>query len=396
MPLWLREKGSKVPGEKGDFGGRIEGEVSAFDLMGDNEAVDVGQGGGGVEKAQLLLRLLLEQEEDLLGRQGEDGGLALIGENIGAEDPLSQDLERLLTDALPVGGQPLEQEAGQTAPPGIEHIPRLAEPLGVDGVVLQHGANGGKGGGHHHGVGGGEQQTHLVHHLVQLPGGQPKGELAQIHGDVLGDLRLPRLQDLGQLHRHLVPAVRRQDRGDGQQGGAGHPADHDVLADLHQIGEVGGDVEDVGMVPLLHLVQQVLHAHGLQDPGGGGLQVVQEHVAHRIPAVQLLPQGGHVQTQPAAQAGLQEEQRRAALAVRLRDRGGDGRRLRPAGSRAVSRWRNRRMAAAFWGRSPRLSHQTAKSVSRRSSSAVTRPRGRFRTVSSRAKAASGSTISGRR
>ena len=123
--------------------------------------------------------------------------------------------------------------------------------------MLQHGAHSGQGGGHHHGVGGGEEDLHLIHDLVQFPGRQPQGKLAQVLGDVLGDLRLPGLQHLGKLHGHLVPAVRRQGRSNGQQGSARQPAGHDILTDLHQVGEVGGDVEHVGIVPLPPLVQQI-------------------------------------------------------------------------------------------------------------------------------------------
>ena len=40
---------------------------------------------------------------------------------------------------------------------------------------------------------------------------------------------------------------------------------------------MGGDVENICPVALLHLVQQILHAHGLQYPGRGGFQIVQKH-----------------------------------------------------------------------------------------------------------------------
>ena len=324
-------EGVEGAGEEGRAGGSAEGECPALDLIGDDEAVDVGEGRGGVEKAQLLLRLLAQQEEDLLGHQGEEGGLVRPGEDLGAENPFSQDLQGLLPDALAVGGQALQQQACQPLPAPLQDLLRLPEPPGIDAVMLQHGAHGGQGCGHDHRIGGGEEQLHLVHDLVQLPGRQPQGELAQIRRDVLGDLCLPRLQDLGQLHRHLVPAVRRQHRGDGQQGGARHPADHDVLTDLHQVGEVGGDVEHVGIVPLLHLVQQIFHAHGLQHPGGGGFQVVQEHAAHSVLPIQHGPLGGDVQPQHGPQMGLQEQQRRAALALGGGHGGGDVRCVRPVG-----------------------------------------------------------------
>ena len=96
---------------------------------------------------------------------------------------------------------------------------------------------------------------HLVQNLVQLPGSQPQGELAKVHGDVLGDLRLARLQGLAQLHGDLVTPVRCQHRGNSQQGGARHAADHHVFTDLHQVGVVGGDVQHIGPVAALYLIQ---------------------------------------------------------------------------------------------------------------------------------------------
>src|SRR5699024_1900014 len=112
------------------------GECPALDLIGDDEAVDVGEGCGGVEKAQLLLRLLAQQEEDLLGHQGEEGGLVRPGEDLGTEDPLSQDLQGLLPDALAVGGQTLQQQACQPLPALLQDLLRLPEPPGIDTVVL--------------------------------------------------------------------------------------------------------------------------------------------------------------------------------------------------------------------------------------------------------------------
>ena len=174
--------------------------------------------------------------------------------------------------------------------------------------MLQHGADGRQGGGSHAGVGEGEQRQHLVQQLIQLPGCQPQGKAAQVFGNVLGDLRLTGFQGLGQLHRNFIAVVRGQHRRDGQQGGAGHPADDYIFTDLDEIGKVGGDVEHVGVVALLHLIQEVLHAHGLQNPGRGGFQIVQKDTAHGLRLVQNRPVHGGVQTQLSAQLGLEKQQ----------------------------------------------------------------------------------------
>ena len=81
---------------------------------------------------------------------------------------------------------------------------------------------------------------------------------------------------------------------------------HHPLGHLHQIGEVGGDVEDVGLHPVLHLIPEQLHAGHLDDPGGGDFQVVQKDLAGDIGTVQGILQGGHVPPRPAEDAALQK------------------------------------------------------------------------------------------
>ena len=56
--------------------GKAEG--AAFDMMGDDEAVDVAQRGGGVEEGQLLFRLFVDEEKHLLCQQGEKLCLVLV------------------------------------------------------------------------------------------------------------------------------------------------------------------------------------------------------------------------------------------------------------------------------------------------------------------------------
>ena len=329
--LVAQGEGVKGAGEEGGFFRHVELEGAAFNAVGDDEAVDVTQGGGGIEEGQLLLRLLVDQEQDFLGHQGKQGGLVLIGQHLRGKQTLAQNPQGLLPHGLAIRGKTLQQEARHPAAPSLQHRFLLAEALGVDGVMLQHGAHGGKSGGHHAAAGGGEQLLHGLQHLIQLPGGQPQGKLPQVGGDVLGDFRLSGLQGLAQFHRDLVAPVRRQHRGDGQQGGAGIAADHHVFADLHQVGVVGGDVEHVGVIALLHLVQQVFHADGLQHPGSGGFQIVQKDAADRVHPAGRPVRLWWCQPQLLAEAGLEEQQRRAALAVGGRDGSGYGRTFRAVG-----------------------------------------------------------------
>ena len=310
-------EGIEGAGEEGHLPVVVKGEGVAFDAVADDKAVDVGQGRRGIEEGQLLLLLLVDEEEDLLSHQEEEALLVLVGKGLGGEKALPQDPQGLLAHRLLAGGKALEQKPRHFAPAGGEDLLALAEALAVDGVVLQHGAHGGKGGRHHAGIGGGEQGEELLDDLVQLPGGQPQDELAQVLGDILGQLRLAGLQRLGHLHGNLITAGGGQGVGHGKQGRAGHAAHRHGLADLHEVGEVGGDMEDVGLGAVDHLLAQVLHTRGLQHPGGGGLQVIQKHAAHRLRLVQNLPIGGGIQSQAPAQLGLEEQKGRAAGAVGL-------------------------------------------------------------------------------
>ena len=196
---------------------------------------------------------------------------------------------------------------------GVQGGGRLGEAALPGAVVGQQGADGGEGGVGHVLVGGGEEPLHLGHHLVQLPGGEPEGKLAQVLRDILGDLALAGFQGLGELHRDLVAAVPAEGGSHGQEGFPRHAADHHVLADLDEVGEVGGDVEEVLALRPLRLIEKILHADGLQHPMGGGLQVVQKDAADGLGIVQQAlqalrgeaqlpaePQGGEAQGGAAA------------------------------------------------------------------------------------------------
>lgn len=89
--------------------GKTEG--AAFDMMGDDEAVDVAQGGGGVEEGQLLFGLFVDEEKHLLGQQGEKLRLILVVQGAGGEQPFAQDAEGLLPHGVPIGGKALEQQS---------------------------------------------------------------------------------------------------------------------------------------------------------------------------------------------------------------------------------------------------------------------------------------------
>ena len=108
---------------------------------------------------------------------------------------------------------------------------------------------------------------------------EEQGGLAQILGDVLGNFILPHLQALAQLHHHLVPLVPAQGGQQTDQGLSGGVPDDHPLRYLDQVGEVGGDVQDMVLHPGLHLVPEQLYTGDLHHPGGGGFQVVQKDLA---------------------------------------------------------------------------------------------------------------------
>ncbi len=320
-------EGEGVEGAGEEGGGLVpplEAEGPALNAVPHGEAVNVGQGGGGVEEGQLAPRLLADEEEELFRNQGEKAGLVLIAQEGGGEQPLAQNPQGLLPHRLHAGGQALEKQARQRPAAALQGLLRLVEALCVDPVVLQQGPHGPQGPGGHAGAGGGEEAKKLAQNLVQLPGSEPQEELAQVRGNVLGDLRLAGFQGLAQLHGHLVAPWGRQHGGHVQQGAARKAPDHHVFADLHEVGEVGGDMEGGFPLPPPGLVQQVLHAHGLQNPGRGGFQVVQEHAACGLPLVQQSQKAGYVQPQQLPQPGLEVEQGDGGGAVRRLHRPGHG------------------------------------------------------------------------
>ena len=164
----------------------------------------------------------------------------------------------------------------------------------------------------HGDVGGGAQQVLQPQHLlVQLAGVEEQGSPAQILRDILGDLVLAHLQALAQLHHHLVALLPAQQGDQADQGLAGGVADAHPLGHLHQVGEVGGDVEHVLPQAVLHLVLEQLDAHHLDDPVCGALQVVQEDLTGHVLLIQGRLIVGHVLPRPLEDLIPQEEQRQA-------------------------------------------------------------------------------------
>ena len=103
-------EGEGVKGAREEGGGLVpplEAEGPALDAVLHSEAVDVGQGGGGVEEGQLAPWLLTDEEEELFGRQGKEAGLVGIAQKRGGEEPLAQHPQGLLPHGLHAGGQAL-------------------------------------------------------------------------------------------------------------------------------------------------------------------------------------------------------------------------------------------------------------------------------------------------
>ena len=308
-------EGVEGAGEEGCLLRHGEPEGAVLDVVEYDEAVQMAQSGGGVEEGELLLPAAAQQAHDLLGAEGEQGGLVLIAEDGRGEQTLAQNPQGTLLYRTAGCGQTLHQQACQTAAALLQRIGALAEACGVVRIGLQHGANGVQCAADYVGAGGGEESLHLVDDLVQLTGRQPQGEAAQIFGNILGEIGLAGFQRLGKLHSDLVAAVGGHDGCQLQQGLTCHAAHHHMLTDLDEVGEVCGDVQHILIAAAAYLMEQILHTQCLQDPRGGGLQVVQEHGADGGRICQPLLQSRSVQCQLTVQPHLQEQQRRAVLHI---------------------------------------------------------------------------------
>ena len=310
-------EGVEGAGEEGHRPGLVKAEAPVEDLLLGDEAVQPPQHVGPVVEGQLVPRLLAGERQDLLQCQQEGPALLMAAQGGGGEHPPPQNEHGLLAHLLPEARQALEQHPQQPLPAAAVDgvVLREAGAVGVVGLVhdphrVQHRRD-------HAAVGGAQVLPQVLQDLLQLRRRQPQAEPAQISGDILGELLLSDLQAPAELHRHLVALLGGEEGGDGQQSGSRPVADRHLVADLDEVGEVGGQVEPVGPLPPGEVPQQP-DVHHLHDPGGGGLQVVQENFRHRV-LIQgqgrfLLP-GGHVpdrdvpqQRQGAAVAAAQAAQ----------------------------------------------------------------------------------------
>ena len=290
-------EGVEGAGEEGDGPRLLQGEAPVEQALLRHEAVYPAQHGGPVIEGQGVLGLLIAGFQELAPGQQEGPALFVLTQAAGAEHPAAQHEHGLLPGAAVAAGQALHQHAQQPLPAAAVGLRLLREPGAVGVVLLIDHAHGVQGGGRHPARGGVEGLAQVRQQLLQLFRRQPQGEPAQIIGDILGKLLLAQLQAPGQLHRHLVALVHRQPGGQGQQGVSGAVAHRHPVADLHQVGQVGGDVQHRAVLPGGVVLQQA-DVHLLQDPGGAGFQVVQENVGDH-----LLRQGagGAALDDPAAQ-----------------------------------------------------------------------------------------------
>ena len=301
-------EGVEGAGEERHRPGRLEPEAPPEQLLLREEPVQPPQHGGAVVKGELVPLLLLEEgQEPLLGQQ-EGPALLVDPQHLRAEHMAAQDEQRLLPHLGPEARQSPEEQSQQAFPAAaVGRVSlREADPVGV--VFLVDNAHGVQRRGGHPGVGGAQGLLQLAEDLLQLYRRQPQAEPPQIAGDVLGELLLPDLQPPAQLHRHLVALLRREQRGHGQQRGPRRVADRDPVADLHQVGEVGSDVEQAP-VSLPGQPGEQPDVDLLEDPRRGGLQVVQEYLGHRLPG-----QGGGLAPSGDLPHGLLPQQRQGGTA----------------------------------------------------------------------------------
>ena len=85
-PLMGEGEGIEGAGEEGHLAAVFKLEGTALNAVADNETVDVAEGCGGVEEGQLVRLLLVNKEEEFLGRQGENTSFIVQGEDGGGKD----------------------------------------------------------------------------------------------------------------------------------------------------------------------------------------------------------------------------------------------------------------------------------------------------------------------
>ena len=332
-------EGVEGAGEEGHGPGTLEAEAPVEDLLLGDEAVQPPQHIRPVVEGQLVPRVLGDEGQDLFQRQQEGPALLVAAQGGGREHPPAQDEHGLLPDLLPEAGQPLQQHPQQPLPAAAVDAVLLREAGAVGVVGLVHDAHRVQHRGDHAAVGGAQVLPQRLQDLLQLGRGEPQAEPAQVAGDVFGELLLADLQAPAELHRHLVALLGGEEGGDGQQSGSCPVADRHLVADLDEVGEVGGHMEPVGPLPPGEIPQQA-DVHHLNDPGGGGLQVVQENLGHRVLVQgqgQVRLPGGHVPDRDVPQQG----QGAAAAAARAPEGVQDHVVGGEAGAQAVQQQRRR-------------------------------------------------------
>ena len=274
-------EGVEGAGEEGHGAGRTEVKALVEQALLGDEAVELAQHGGPVVERQALAGEFVLGGEQLALGEHKGAALFVAAQLSGAEDPAAQHEQGLLPGGAVNAAEAPHQQAQQPFTAAAVGVVRLREAGAIGIVRLIDDTHGIQHGGGNAAVGGAEVHAKVVQHLIQLRRGQPQGKTAQVVGDILGELLLAQLQAAAQLHRHLVALVGRQSGRQGQQGVAGAVADGDAVTDLDEIGQVGGDMEG-GAFAAAGKVRQQAQVALLGDPGGGGLQVVQEDLGDHV------------------------------------------------------------------------------------------------------------------
>ena len=314
-------EGVKRAGEEGHGPRWAEVEPAVEQPLLGEEAVQLAQHERPVVERQLPVGGLVVGGQQLPLRQQKGAALLVAAQLVRAEHVAAQHEHSLLAGGVVDAAQAAHQHTQQPLTAAAVGLVRLRETGAVDIVLLVDHAHRVQHGGGDAAVGGAEVHMEVVQHLIQLRRRQPQGEAAQVVGDIFGELLLAQLQPPAQLHRHLVALVGGEPGRKLQQGAAGAVAHRHPVADLDEVGQVGGDVQS-GAFAAAGKVGEQAQVGLLGDPGGSGLQVVQEYLGHHvIRQQQRRAAGQQVIAQPA--------QRGAVGAVH----GGDG--LQRAGQRRV-------------------------------------------------------------
>ena len=295
-------EGVERAGEEGHGPGRAEVEPAVEQPLLGDEAVQLAQHEGPVVERQLPVGGLVMGGQQLPLRQQEGAALLVAAQLLRAEHMAAQHEHGLLAGGVVDAAQAAHQHTQQPLTAAAVGFVRLREAGAVDVVLLIDDAHRVQHGGGDAAVRRAEVHMEVVQHLVQLRRGQPQGEAAQVVGDIFGELLLAQLQAAAQLHRHLVALVGGEPGGQLQQGIAGAVAHRHPVADLDEVGKMGGDVQGRTAAAAGEVGEQA-QVGLLGDPGGGGLQVVQEDLGHHVLRQQQRRAAGQQVVPQPAQGG---------------------------------------------------------------------------------------------